>query len=59
MNDTEIIQRYWTAFRHAIENYVKACDENKNGTLIHCLAQVVRLRESELDRAEGKTQGGH
>lgn len=47
-------ERYWQAFRTAIENYVEAVNRNENGTLIHCLAKVVKLRESELDRAEGK-----
>lgn len=54
MNESEIINRYWLAFRHAIENYVAAVEQNENGTLIHCLARVVRLRESELEQAQGK-----
>lgn len=54
MAEKQVIQRYWQALRHAVENYVAAAEENKNGQLIHCLARVVRLRESELDQAEGK-----
>ena len=54
MNAKEIGMRYWQAFRHAIENYVAAVERNENGTLIHCLAKVVKLRESELDKIEGQ-----
>lgn len=54
MNKSERVHRYWQALRDAIENYVKAVEKNENGTLIHCLARVVKLRESELDRAEEK-----
>lgn len=54
MNQKEIIHRYWMALRYAIENYVAAVEQNQNAVLIRCLGRVVTLRESELDKAEGK-----
>jgi hypothetical protein len=52
MNKSELIRRYWDAWRIAIENYVAACDRNENGTLIHCLGKVVIVREAEFYRIQ-------
>ncbi len=46
--------RIWNAYREAIEAFNKAAEENKNGTLIHSLERIVRIRERDLDQAEGK-----
>lgn len=43
--------RYWTLYREAIEAFVKALDENKNGIVIHSLERVIKIRERDLDQA--------
>lgn len=48
--DIHIRRRYWDAYRMAIEEYVQAVERNENGYLIHGLAQVVKLREADLDK---------
>ena len=47
-------RRAWEAYRDAVEAFVKAVEENRNGHRIHCLAQLVRIREKDLDAIEGK-----
>lgn len=44
--------RYWNLYREAIEAFVKAVDENKNGIMIHSLERVVRIRERDLEDHE-------
>lgn len=48
MDNTEKI-RYWNLYREAIEAFVKAIEENKNGTVIHSLERLVKIRERDLD----------
>ncbi len=54
MIDHMLKHRYWTLYREAIEAFVKALDENQNGTLIHSLERLVRIRERDLDQIEDK-----
>ena len=52
--DASLRNRYWNLYREAIEAFTKAIEDNQNGTLIHSLERVVRIRERDLDRVEGK-----
>ncbi len=52
MTDQMLKSRYWNLYREAIEAFVKALEENQNGTLIHSLERVIRIRERDLDQAE-------
>ncbi len=54
MTDQMLVARYRDLYREAIEAFVKAQNENQNGTLIHSLERVIRIRERDLDQAEGK-----
>lgn len=48
-DDTYEKIRYWNLYREAIEAFVKAIEENKNGTVIHSLERLVKIRERDLD----------
>ncbi len=54
MDELILLHRYWNLYREAIEAFVKAQEDNKNGTLIHSLERVVRIRERDLDQIEDK-----
>jgi hypothetical protein len=46
----QVRRRYWEALRIALEEYVEAVERNENGFVIHGLANVVRIREADLDK---------
>jgi hypothetical protein len=52
MTDPLLKNRYWNLYREAIEAFVKAVEENKNGTVIHSLERVIKIRERDLDQVE-------
>lgn len=55
MNESELILRYWHAWRIAIENHVIASNRNENDQLMRCLAKVIDVCEADFHCAQSST----